>query len=80
MARQALIVGEAAGGDDNVEQTLDRFGFSRVTRVANVIAAMEFLGHQHVDLVLVPVEELDEAHLGRLDRAIRRESGPQLRP
>lgn len=73
MARQALIVGEAAGGDDNVEQTLDRFGFSRVTRVANVIAAMEFLGHQHVDLVLVPVEELDEAHLGRLDRAIRRE-------
>src|SRR5215217_7546580 len=73
MARQALLVGEALGGDDSIEQTLGRFGFSQLTRVANVKAALELLGQQHVDLVFVPIDALDESLLTRLDRAMRRE-------
>ena len=56
-----------------MEQTLTRFGFSRITRVDRLPAVLDMLGGQHVDLVILPVDALDESLLARLDRSIRME-------
>jgi pilus assembly protein CpaE len=73
MSRHAVLVGEAAGSDESVVQTLARFSFSRVTRVEHVTGVLDMLGAQHIDLVIVPLDALDEPLLARLDRAIRME-------
>lgn len=73
MSRQALIVGDATGGGSGLEQTLQRFGYSRLASVADIDAALEFIGHQHVDLLLVPIDAVDELQLAAVDRTCRRE-------
>lgn len=73
MAREALIVAAAVGTDDGVEQILARYGFAKSSTAASLNDAIELLGQRHFDLVLVPIDALDDAALGRIDRAIRRE-------
>ena len=53
MARQALIVGKAAGPDEQLAEVLARFGFTKTHRVEDVAAAIEQLRQTHVDLVIV---------------------------
>lgn len=73
MARAALAVGGAIGGDENIDTSLGRFGFDKLERVDDVAAALDSLGQRHLDLVFIPIDALDEALLARLDRAARRE-------
>ena len=73
MARVALAVGVAVGSDENIDAALARFGYEKLERVDDVAVALDTLGQQHVDLVFVPMEELNESLLARLDRAARRE-------
>ncbi|GMV11321.1 MAG: hypothetical protein AMXMBFR55_30550 [Gemmatimonadota bacterium] len=73
MARVALAVGAAVGSDENLDATLARFGFDKLDRVGDVSAALDALGQRHLDLVFIPIDELDESLLARLDRAARRE-------
>jgi len=87
MSRQALLVGVAAGTDSGLEQTLQRYGYSRMVRIETVGEALELIGQQHVDLLFVPIDEVDELQLAAIDRASRRERhmgvvaiGPRAEP
>ena len=73
MARQALIVGRAAGPDEQVAEVLTRFGFTRTHRVEDVAAAIEQLRQTHVDLVIVPLDGIADLQLAAFEREIRRE-------
>lgn len=72
MSRQALVVSDA-GSDETLEHTLQRYGYSRITRAASVVEVLRTLEEQHVDLLLVPIDTIDELQLAALDRANRRE-------
>lgn len=72
MSRQALVVTDA-GSDETLEHTLQRYGYSRITRAASVVEVLRILEEQHVDLLLVPIDTIDELQLAALDRANRRE-------
>ncbi|NUQ11218.1 MAG: P-loop NTPase [Gemmatimonadaceae bacterium] len=73
MSRLAVIVGDAIGSDAPPEQTLQRFGYSRLQRTAALADAMEVVSDEHVDLLVVPVEGVSEQDLAALDRVLRRE-------
>ncbi|MFN8580501.1 MAG: response regulator [Gemmatimonadaceae bacterium] len=73
MSRMVLVIGESAGADQGMAQALQRYGYTRVTRAATVAEAIETLGTQHVDLLLVPIDQTDELQLAAVDRAARRE-------
>lgn len=72
MSRQALVVSDASS-DETLEHTLQRYGYSRITRAASVVDVLRILEEQHVDLLLVPIDTIDELQLAALDRANRRE-------
>ena len=87
MSRQALIVGDAVGSDTALEQTLQRYGYSRIERIATVKEALEVLGLQHFDLFFVPIDDIDEFQLAAIDRVSRHErhmgvvaTGPRIEP
>jgi pilus assembly protein CpaE len=87
MSRQALIVGDAVGTDSALEQTLQRYGYTRIDRIGTVAEALNLIGQQHVDLIFVPIDEVDELQLATIDRASRRErhmgvvaTGPKAEP
>jgi pilus assembly protein CpaE len=73
MSRQALLIGGAAGADASLEQILQRYGYTKIVRVASVAEALDAIAHQHLDLLFVPVDEMDEVQLTAIDRAGRRE-------
>jgi pilus assembly protein CpaE len=73
MARQALIVGKAAGPEEQVTEVLTRFGFTKTHRVEDVAAAIEQLRQAHVDLVVVPLDGIADLQLAAFEREIRRE-------
>jgi len=73
MARQALIVGKAAGSDEQLAEVLARFGFTKTHRVEDVAAAIEQLRQTHVDLVIVPLDGIADLQLAAFEREIRRE-------
>lgn len=73
MARTALAVGGAVGAEEHVEATLTRFGYGKLEHAASVAGALETLGQQHVDLVFLPIDALDEPLLAQVDRIARRE-------
>ena len=56
MARQALLVGRAAGPEEPAMEVLARFGFTKFHRVDDVEAAIEHLRQKHVDLVILPLD------------------------
>lgn len=73
MSRHAVIVGNADGEESGLEQTLQRYAYSRVSRLDTVAEALELLSKQHIDLLVVPIDAVDELQLAALDRASRRE-------
>ncbi|MEO7966371.1 MAG: AAA family ATPase [Gemmatimonadaceae bacterium] len=73
MARVALAVGDAVGSDEDINAALGRFGYDKLERVSDVAVALERLGAQHVELVFVALDVLDESTMARLDRATRLE-------
>jgi pilus assembly protein CpaE len=73
MSRQALLVGDSAGADTPMEQILQRYGYTRISRIGTVAEALESIEQQHVELMFVPIDEVDELQLAAIDRAGRRE-------
>jgi pilus assembly protein CpaE len=78
MNRSVLLVGEAQGEDQALEQLLQRHGFSRVEYNASIAQALISLEQQPVDVLVVAIEEVDEAQLAVIDRMNRRERGPGI--
>jgi pilus assembly protein CpaE len=73
MAREALLVGRAAGPEEAATEVLTRFGFTKLHRVEDVAAAIEHLRQKHVDLVILPLDGVADLQLATLEREIRRE-------
>lgn len=73
MTRLALLIGSAVGDEPAIETALARFGIGRVQRPRTLDAALDTISQEHVDLLVVPVDEVDDAGLAALERAARRE-------
>jgi len=73
MAREALLVGRAAGSDDLAGEVLARFGFNKIHNCETVAQAIDHLRQSHVDLVVLPLEGVADLQLATLEREIRRE-------
>jgi pilus assembly protein CpaE len=73
MSRQALVVSDAGGSDQTLEQTLQRYGYTRIVQAGTMADALRILEEQHIDLLLVPVDAVDEMELAALDRLNRRD-------
>jgi len=73
MAREALLVGRAAGPDEQATEVLARFGFSRIHQLETVAQAIDQLRQKHVDLVILPLDGVADLQLATLEREIRRE-------
>ncbi len=87
MSRQALIIGDAVGAESALEQTLQRYGYTRILHLPGIAEGLELIGHEHVDLLFVPIDDVDELQLAAIDRAGRRErhmgvvaTGPRTDP
>mgnify|MGYP001605933946 FL=1 len=73
MSRHAIIVGAADGADPQLEQALQLFRYTRVLRLATIDAALDAIGLEHVDLLLLPIDAVDEAGMAAIERVARRE-------
>jgi pilus assembly protein CpaE len=73
MTRLALLIGSAVGDEPAVEASLTRFGIGRVLRPRSLEAALETIANEHVDLLVVPVDAVDDEGLAAIERAVRRE-------
>lgn len=73
MAREALLVGRAAGPEEAAGEVLARFGFSKISRAETLAQAIEQLRQRHVDLLVAPLDDADDLQLATLEREIRRE-------
>src|SRR5688572_10535992 len=73
MSRRALVVSDAAGADQTLEQALQRYGYARVSHDATISQALVTIDQHVVDLLIVPIEAVDETQLAALDRLKRRE-------
>jgi pilus assembly protein CpaE len=73
MAREALLVGRAAGPEEQANEVLARFGFSRIVHMESVAQAIDQLRQKHVDLVILPLDGVADLQLATLEREIRRE-------
>ena len=73
MAREALLVGRAAGPDEQANEVLARFGFTRINHLETVAQAIDQLRQKHVDLVILPLDGVADLQLATLEREIRRE-------
>jgi pilus assembly protein CpaE len=78
MSRLALVVGEAEGEDQTLEQQLQRHGYTRTLYNPSMVQALVTLEQQPVDLLIVAIESVDESHLAVIDRMNRREKGPGI--
>jgi pilus assembly protein CpaE len=73
MSRQAIVVSDAGGTDQTLEQTLQRYGYTRTLQLDTMAEALRTLEEQHADLLVVPVDSVDEMELAALDRLNRRD-------
>ncbi|MBC7788658.1 MAG: hypothetical protein H7Z74_01820 [Anaerolineae bacterium] len=72
MERRVLIVGEAAGPEENVRAVLQRFGFSDPDKAATLGEALGMLRLDHYDLFIVPLQVMDVVQMAALDREMRK--------
>lgn len=72
MSRKAIVVAHNGAEDPTLEQVLQRHGYARTVHgsMAQALAAIE---QNPVDLLVVPIDDVEEAQLGVLDRINRRE-------
>lgn len=73
MSRIALVISEPGETDETLEQLLQRHGYSRIVHNPSVMQALVTLEQQPVDLLVVPIETVDEGQLAVIDRLNRRE-------
>jgi pilus assembly protein CpaE len=78
MSRSALLVSDAQGKDQTLEQQLQRHGYSRVQYSPSIAQALVSLEQQPVDLLVVAIDGVEEAQLAVIDRMNRRERGPGI--
>jgi pilus assembly protein CpaE len=72
MSRKAIIVSADADIDPTLEQLLQRHGYSR-TVLGTMTEALVAIDQNPVDLLVFPMEDVDELQLAALDRLNRRE-------
>jgi pilus assembly protein CpaE len=72
MSRLALVVGESSV-DQTLEQLLQRHGYTRVIENSSMSQALVTIEQQPVELLIVPIESVDESQLAVVDRLNRRE-------
>lgn len=73
MAREALLVANAAGSEESVGEVLTRFGFTKIHHADDVAQAIDQLRQKHVDLVVLPLDGVADLQLAALEREVRRE-------
>lgn len=73
MSRLALVVSESGETDETLEPVLQRYGYSRIVHNPTMTQALVTLEQQPVDLLVVPIESVDEGELAVIDRLNRRE-------
>jgi pilus assembly protein CpaE len=71
MSRKAIVVSADERIDPTLEQLLQRHGYSR--SVGTMTEALVAIEQNPVDLLVFPIEEVDELQLAALDRMNRRE-------
>src|SRR5687767_2796188 len=74
MSRLALVVNESSA-DQTLEQLLQRHGFARVIHNSSMAQALVTIDREPVELLIAPIEAVDESQLAALDRLNRRERG-----
>jgi pilus assembly protein CpaE len=72
MQKRALIVAGAAGPDTSFMKVLQRFGITEVNTASTISAALTELLEVHYDLVIVPLQQLEQDQLLTLERQIRK--------
>ena len=72
MSRKAIVVAHNGAGDPTLEQVLQRHGYARVVHPAltHALAALE---QNPADLLVLPMDDVEEGQLAVLDRLNRRE-------
>ena len=73
MARQALLVGSAAGPDEQARRSSPGSGSQDPSVWRPWQAAIDQLRQKHVDLVILPLDGVADLQLATLEREIRRE-------
>ena len=73
MSRLALLVSESGEVDETLEPLLQRHGYTRVIHSTTMAQALAMVDQQPVDLLVAPIEIVDEGQLAVLDRLNRRE-------
>ncbi len=71
MPLKALVIGSAVGPEEQLTETLVQFGIERLKHAADLNTALDLMTLGHIDVVFVAVDELGEAALAQLDRAVR---------
>src|SRR5687767_15371258 len=74
MSRLALVVNESSA-DQTLEQLLQRHGFARVIHNSSMAQALVTIDREPVELLIAPIEAVDESQLAAIDRLNRRERG-----
>jgi pilus assembly protein CpaE len=74
MSRLALVVSESSA-DQTLEQLLQRHGYARVIHNSSMAQALTTIEQQPVELLIAPIESVDESQLSAIDRLNRRERG-----
>src|SRR5688500_13820279 len=74
MSRLALVVSESSA-DQTLEQLLQRHGFARVIHNSSMAQALVTIEREPVELLIAPIEAVDESQLAAIDRLNRRERG-----
>jgi pilus assembly protein CpaE len=72
MSRKAIVVSDDGIVDPTLEQLLQRHGYSR-TLQDSLSQALATIEQNPIDLLLFPIEDVDESQLASLDRLNRRE-------
>ena len=75
MHRKALIVSGAAGPQDVANSVLQRFGFAPAVSALSVTDAAGRLRTEKYDLIVIPLQGLDQHELNALEREVRRYPG-----
>jgi pilus assembly protein CpaE len=75
MSRQALLLGASVAAESLLDQTLQRYGYSRIVRADTVDSALEHLSRQDMDLLVLAIDELDDPSLASIERSGAREHG-----
>jgi pilus assembly protein CpaE len=74
MSRLALIVSESSA-DQTLEQLLQRHGYARIMHNTSMAQALVTIEQQPVELLIAPIESVDESQLAALDRLNRKDRG-----